>query len=118
MKLHGKVSGNAARVCFAAVLATGLGGWDFYCDCYEGTEFVTNSAGGAIQMNKHIQTITPWPPYVQNQTLDFDGRRAIGAISRYQRNAVIPPALLSAQMAREQNSNSSVPLLPGQPGNQ
>jgi hypothetical protein len=104
---------NGARMCLAA----GQGGWDFHCDCYEGTGFVTNSAGDAIQVNKHIQTITPRPPYVQNRTPDFDGHRAVIAIGRYQRNAAIPPGPLSAQMMCEQNGNSSVPPLPGEPGN-
>ncbi len=110
MKLHKTFIGNAARVCALAALAAGLGAWgldwDEGCGCYP-TEFVTRQAGDAVQVNKDIQMIDPWPPYVKNRKIDMDGRRASIAMRRYQANQVIPPVNLAAQMPNNNNNNSS-----------
>ncbi len=103
MKGFEKFLVGSVRVCLIATLSVGVGGWDHYCGC-EGTEFVTRGVGDAVQTNKEIQMITPWPPYVHDRTLNFDGRRASIAIRRYQHDAIIPPVPLSAQMAKEQTN--------------
>ena len=109
---------RAAYLCLIAALAPALGGWDDYCGC-ERIEFVTPGVGDAVQVNKDIQMITPWPPYVNNRNLDLDGHRASLAMRRYRHNAVIPPNPLNAQMARE-HGNGYAPAQPApeQSGNQ
>jgi hypothetical protein len=117
MKLMDRLK-KGACLCSIAALALALGGWDDNCGC-ERTEFVTSGVGDAVQVNKDIQMITPWPPYVSNRNLELDGRRASLAMWRYRHNAVIPPSPLNAQMARE-HANGSAPAqpAPAQPGNE
>ncbi len=115
MRVCRKSIGLAARVCALAVLTAALGGWGWDwnedCGCYP-TEFVTRQAGDAVQVNKDIQMIDPWPHYVKNRKLNLDGHRASIAMRRYEANQVIPPNPLNAQMAREQNNNGSSAPVP------
>ncbi len=106
-----KLMGHAARICALAALTATLGGWGWDwnedCGCYP-TEFVTRQAGDAVQVNKDIQMIDPWPHYVKNRKLDLDGHRASIAMRRYQANQVIPPNNLTAQMPQN-NTQASTP---------
>jgi hypothetical protein len=106
MKLSRKVIGGATRVCIIGALAVGLGGWD---DNDYPVEFVTRQAGDAVNVNKATQTITPWPHYVKNRTLNLDGHRGSLAMERYQTNQVIQPSSLNPQMAKEQQSQGASP---------
>ncbi len=116
MKSGRKLSASAIRVCVLAALAAGLGGWgwewDEGCGCYP-TEFVTRQAGDAVQVNKDIQMIDPWPPYVKNRTINLNGDRASIAMRRYQTNQVIPPRNLAAQMPQNANAAEAAPLPAG-----
>jgi hypothetical protein len=112
MRVCRKFIGRAARLGAFAALTVALGGWgwdwDEGCGCYP-TEFVTRQAGDAVQVNKNIQMIDPWPHYVKNRKLNLDGHRASIAMRRYQANQVIQPSPLSAQMARENTNNGNAP---------
>ncbi len=114
MKVSKEIVWSAARVCALAALAGALGawGWDWNedCGCYP-TEFVTRQAGDAVQVNKDIQMIDPWPHYVKNRKLDLDGHRASIAMRRYQADQVIQPNNLAAQMPQNNNSPSAPPQL-------
>jgi hypothetical protein len=44
---------------------------------------VTLQAGDAVQSNKAIQMRDPWPPYVANRDIPFNGKVMEGAIDRY-----------------------------------
>ncbi len=112
MKRRKEIIGNAARVCVLAALAAGLGAWgwdwDEGCGCYP-TEFVTRQAGDAVQVNKDIQMIDPWPHYAKNRKIDMDGHRASLAMRRYEANEVIPPVNLAAKMPNNNNNSSNTP---------
>jgi hypothetical protein len=117
MKLRGPLT-DSARLFALAALAAGLGawGWDWNedCGCYP-TEFVTRQAGDAVQVNKDIQMIDPWPHYVKNRKLNLDGHRASIAMRRYQADQVIPPRNLAAQIDNGGNNNSTPPVPPMEP---
>ncbi len=86
----------AVKLSALALTAAFLGAWDLECsDCGSRTEFVTRGAGNAIEANKAIQTIDPWPPYVKNRKLDLDGPRANLAMERYQANKSLTPRPLN-----------------------
>ena len=110
MRVCRKLIGRATRAGVLAALTLALGGWGWDwnedCGCYP-TEFVTRQAGDAVQVNKDIQMIDPWPHYVKNRKLNLDGHRASIAMRRYQANQVIPPANLAAQMPQSNNSSSA-----------
>jgi hypothetical protein len=101
--------GGGARTLALVAIATALGawGWDWDDSCCYPTEFVTRQAGDAVQVNKNIQMINPWPHYVKNRKIDLDGHRASIAMRRYQANQVIPPANLAAQMPQNNNASST-----------
>ena len=110
MRVCRKLIGRATRASVLAALTVTLSGWGWDwnedCGCYP-TEFVTRQSGDAIQVNKDIQMIDPWPHYVKNRKLNLDGHRASIAMRRYQANQVIPPANLAAQMPQSSNSSSA-----------
>jgi len=100
---------TAAKLSAILLMAAGLGAWDIECsDCGGRTEFVTRGAGNAIEANKAIQTIDPWPPYVKNRKLDLNGPRAGLAMERYQANKSLKPRPLNpskpAEMAPADNA--------------
>jgi hypothetical protein len=106
---------NSARICALVALGAGVAAWgwdwDEGCECYP-TEFVTRQAGDAVQVNKNVQMITPWPRYVKNRNLTFDGNRASIAMRRYQADQVIPPRNLAAQIDGGNNNNNFAPPVP------
>jgi hypothetical protein len=52
-------------------------------DWFERRDSVTLQAGDATAANKAIQMRDPWPPYVNNRNIQFDGRVMDNAIDRY-----------------------------------
>jgi hypothetical protein len=52
-------------------------------DWFERHDSVTLQAGDAVQSNKAIQMRDPWPPYVANRDIPFNGKVMEGAIDRY-----------------------------------
>jgi hypothetical protein len=63
----------------------GLYGNDEFDRYFQRSNTITMSAGDAKDVNAVAQTIHPWPPYVNNPRLAYDGRRAVGAVTRYGR---------------------------------
>ncbi len=54
-------------------------------------------AGDAMQTNRVIHTIDPWPWYVSNDKLQFNGQRMMLGITRYQANESLVPTGLATQ---------------------
>ncbi len=88
-----------------------LGAWEESCDR---PEFVTCGVGDAVQVNVATQTIDPWPRYVKNRKLIYDGRRAGIAMRRYQANQTLRPRPLNPEKAQEipLPDNSSLSAVP------
>ena len=75
----------------AAALAVGttLGGCsDIYWDR---RETIALGANDAVETNKIIQIVDPWPPRVANRNFAFNGQRVQAAQQRYRENKVVSP---------------------------
>jgi hypothetical protein len=76
-------------LALALVVAGMLGACsDIY---YDRRETVALGADDHIASNMVAQMIDPWPRYVGNKNLAFDGQRMQSAADRYRRDCVIPP---------------------------
>jgi hypothetical protein len=58
---------------------------------YDRRETIALGADDHIASNTVVQMIDPWPRYVGNKNLAFNGDRMQAAADRYRRNCVIPP---------------------------
>lgn len=78
----------------AAVSVTAaLGGCsDIY---YDRRETVALGADDHIASNRVAQMVDPWPVYVQDKNIAFNGQRMQGAVERYRRHEVIRPVPLT-----------------------
>ena len=77
----------------ALALGTALSGCsDIY---YDRRETIALSAGDAIATNRIEQMVDPWPRYVENKNIAFNGERMQGAVDRYRRHEVIRPVPLT-----------------------
>lgn len=63
-------------------------------DWFEHRDTITLQAGDAVAGNKAIQMRDPWPPYVNNRHIQFDGVVMKGAIERYKAGGVIAPVTI------------------------
>lgn len=63
---------------------------------FERRDTITLQAGDAVQSNKAIQMRDPWPPYVANRDIPFNGVVMDSAIDRYKTGTVIQPEVLTA----------------------
>ena len=52
-------------------------------DWFERRDTVTLQSGDSVASNKAIQMADPWPPYVANRNIPFDGIKMDQAIDRY-----------------------------------
>ncbi len=65
------------------------------CQQYEDrSDKITLQLGDAVESNKVIHTINPWPPGVHNKAIAMDGARALAANKRYENNKIIKPKRL------------------------
>jgi hypothetical protein len=76
--------------CFVLVaLGSTLGGCsDIYLDR---RETVSLGAGDHIASNTAVQMVDPWPRYVGDKNIAFNGQRSQGAVERYRHHEVIQP---------------------------
>ena len=65
-----------------------------YPDWFERRDAVTLQAGDAVASNKAMQMRDPWPPYVNNRHIQFNGVVMDSAIDRYKAGAVIEPEVV------------------------
>ena len=82
---------KAGCKALAALVALGaiLGGCsDIY---YDRRETVALGAEDHIDSNRAAQMVDPWPRYVANKNIAFNGERMQAAVERYRRNKVKEP---------------------------
>src|SRR5262245_28594675 len=81
---------SRSRVPAALVaLGTLLGGCsDIY---YDRRETISLSADDHIASNQAVMMVDPWPRYVANKNIAFNGERLQGAVERYRHHQVIQP---------------------------
>ena len=81
---------TSSRVLLGVIVASSLlaGCSDIYWDR---RETVALSADDHIASNMATQMVDPWPRYVGNKNIAFNGQRMQGAVERYRRREVIRP---------------------------
>ena len=65
-------------------------------DWFERRDSVTLQAGDAVASNKSIQMRDPWPPYVANRNIQFNGVKMDSAVDRYKSDTVFQPVPLTS----------------------
>jgi hypothetical protein len=85
------MSSKARTRTLAAVVALGAGlagCSDFY---YDRRETIALGANDAVEANKVVHMVDPWPKYSSNNNLAFNGERQQAAFQRYRQNRVTTP---------------------------
>jgi hypothetical protein len=62
---------------------------------FDRRETIALGANDAVAVNLAEQMIDPWPRYVGNKNIAFNGERMQGAVERYRRHEVIRPVPLT-----------------------
>jgi hypothetical protein len=89
MSFKSRIDGRCKLVAAAVALAGTLSGCsDIY---YDRRETIALGADDHIASNRVAQMIDPWPRYVQNKNIAFNGERAQAAVERYRRDCVFVP---------------------------
>ena len=84
MSFKSRIDVGCKLVVAAITMAGVLSGCsDIY---YDRRETVALGADDAIASNRVAQMIDPWPRYVQNKNIAFNGERAQAAVERYRRD--------------------------------
>jgi hypothetical protein len=85
------MSSQSRTKALAAVVALGaiVGGCsDIYWDR---RETISLGANDAVETNKVVHMVDPWPPYSANRNIAFNGERIQAAHERYRHNRVTTP---------------------------
>ena len=98
------LSGTNARCrLLGTVVALGatLGGCsDIY---FDRRETIALGADDHIAANRVAQMVDPWPRYVGDKNIAFNGQRMQGAVERYRRHEVIRPVPLTTNTYSQQS---------------
>ena len=84
-RTDGRRKAAAAAIALAGMLSACS---DIY---YDRRETVALGADDHIASNRVAQMIDPWPRYVQNKNIAFNGERAQAAVERYRHDCVFVP---------------------------
>ena len=118
------MSSSARTRALATVVALGaaVGGCaDIY---HDRRETISLGANDAVETNKVVHMVDPWPRYSVNRQLAFEGERVQTAYERYRHNRVITPvnvttssvayqkAQTDAAAAQMATGNAAVPAAP------
>src|SRR4029077_1218437 len=100
-----KMPSSRTRTC-AAIIAVGaaLGGCsDIY---FDRRETVSLGANDAVESNKVVHMVDPWPRSSANRQLAFEGERMQAAHERYRNNRVITPVNVTTSSAAYQKAQA------------
>lgn len=82
-------SGRSALPALLVLLAVVLGGCsDIY---FDRRETIALGADDHIASNSVEQMVDPWPRYVGNKNIAFNGERVQAGVERYRRHEVVQP---------------------------
>ena len=96
---------SARTRTLAAVIAVGaaLGGCsDIY---YDRRETVALGANDAVETNKVVHMVDPWPRYSTNREIAFEGTRMQAAQERYRLNRVVAPVNVTTSSVAYQKAS-------------
>lgn len=105
--------------CLVASIGACLGGALGGCSdiYYDRRETVSLGADDHIASNMAVQMVDPWPRYVGNKNIAFNGERMQAAVERYRHGKVIPPVNVtttSMSQAQAQQAAASANSATGQ----
>ena len=98
------MSSSARTKALAAVVALGavLGGCsDIY---YDRRETIALGANDAVESNKVVHMVDPWPKYSANRNIAFNGERQQAAIERYRHDRVQTPVNITSSSTAYQKA--------------
>ena len=106
MSSHPRIDARCRRLGALVVLGAMLGGCsDIY---FDRRETVALGAEDHIAANRVAQMVDPWPRYVGDKNIAFDGERMQGAVERYRRHEVIRPVPLTTNTYSQQSPPASI----------
>jgi hypothetical protein len=89
MSFKSRIEGGCRSLAAAITLAAMLSACsDIY---YDRRETIALGADDHIASNRVAQMIDPWPRYVGNKNIAFNGERAQAAVERYRHDCVFQP---------------------------
>jgi hypothetical protein len=71
-------------------------------DWFERRDTVTLQAGDAVAANQAMQMRDPWPPYVANRNIQFNGVVMDRAIDRYKAGEILEPEAVTTTTGETQ----------------
>lgn len=94
---------NAFRAIALATALVGLAGCSEY---FDRRDPIATLGGNAVETNKVVQMVDPWPRDSANRTIAYNGVVMQAAIERYRAGRVIPPKGTNTAAAYQQNQNA------------
>ena len=96
-----RINARCKQLGAVVVLGATLGGCsDIY---FDRRETIALGADDHIASNRVAQMVDPWPRYVGNKNIAFNGERMAGAAERYRRHEVIRPVPLTTNTYSQQS---------------
>jgi hypothetical protein len=96
-------SSARTRAC-AAIIAVGAAVGGCSNIYYDRRETVSLGANDAVETNKVVHMVDPWPRSSSNRQLAFEGERVQAAHERYRNNRVITPVNVTTSSAAYQKA--------------
>jgi hypothetical protein len=96
-------SSARTRAC-AAIIAVGAAVGGCSNIYYDRRETVSLGANDAVETNKVVHMVDPWPRSSSNRQLAFEGERMQAAHERYRNNRVITPVNVTTSSAAYQKA--------------
>jgi hypothetical protein len=96
-------SSARTRAC-AAIIAVGAAVGGCSNIYYDRRETVSLGANDAVETNKVVHMVDPWPRSSANRQLAFEGERMQAAHERYRNNRVITPVNVTTSSAAYQKA--------------
>jgi hypothetical protein len=97
MSYKSRIKAGLKRPVLLTLLVTAVGGVLGGCSdiYYDRRETVALGADDHIAVNRVAQMVDPWPRYVGDKNIAFDGQRMQAAVERYRKHEVIRPVPLT-----------------------
>jgi hypothetical protein len=93
MSSQSRIEAGLKRPVLLTVLVAAVGGMLGGCSdiYYDRRETIALGADDHIAVNRVAQMVDPWPVYVGNKNIAFDGQRMQAGVERYRKHEVIRP---------------------------